>query len=64
MDRNTPASMTKCFDEHEEASFQTYRHFMQGNASMCTKEGKVFFAFGSKDMNFVHSKAIRTWMQR
>jgi hypothetical protein len=28
------------------------------------KEGKVFFAFGSKDTSFVHSKAICTWMKR
>jgi hypothetical protein len=28
------------------------------------KEGKVFFAFGSKDTNFVHSKAIRTQMKK
>jgi hypothetical protein len=28
------------------------------------KEGKVFFAFGSKDISFVHSKAIYTWKER
>jgi hypothetical protein len=28
------------------------------------KEGKVFFAFGSKDKSFVHSKATYTWMER
>jgi hypothetical protein len=28
------------------------------------KEGKVFFAFGSKDTSFIHSKAIYTWMKR
>jgi hypothetical protein len=28
------------------------------------KEGKVFFAFGSKGISFVHSKAIYTWKER
>jgi hypothetical protein len=28
------------------------------------KEGKVFFAFGSKYTGFIHSKAIYTWMER
>jgi hypothetical protein len=28
------------------------------------KEGKVFFAFGSKNTSFVHSKATCTWMKR
>jgi hypothetical protein len=28
------------------------------------KEGKVFFAFGSKDRNFVHIKAIHTQMKK
>jgi hypothetical protein len=31
---------------------------------MCTKRREAVFAFGSKDMNFVHSKAIRTWIKR
>ena len=43
MNRNTLASTTKCFDEHEEASFQTYSHFMQGNALMCTKRREGVF---------------------
>jgi hypothetical protein len=37
---------------------------MQGNASMCMKRREGVFAFGSKDTSFVHSKAIRTWMER
>jgi hypothetical protein len=28
------------------------------------KEGKVFFAFGSKNTSFVHIKAVHTWMER
>jgi hypothetical protein len=28
------------------------------------KEGKVFFAFGSKDTSFVHSQAIHTRIER
>jgi hypothetical protein len=28
------------------------------------KEGKVFFAFGSKGTIFVHIKAVHTWMER
>jgi hypothetical protein len=28
------------------------------------KEGKVFFAFGSKNTSFVHIKALHTWTER
>jgi hypothetical protein len=28
------------------------------------KEGKVFFAFGSKGTSFVHIKVVHTWMER
>jgi hypothetical protein len=28
------------------------------------KEGKVFFAFVSKNTSFVHIKAVHTWMER
>jgi hypothetical protein len=28
------------------------------------KEGKVFFAFGSKNTSFVHIKAVHTWTKR
>jgi hypothetical protein len=62
--RNTPALTTKCFVEHEEALFQTNTCILCKQMLRCVrKEGKVFFAFDSKDTNFVHSKAIRTWMK-
>jgi hypothetical protein len=28
------------------------------------KEGKVFFAFGSKNTSFVHIKAVHTWTEK
>jgi hypothetical protein len=43
--RNTPALTTKCFVEHEEASFQT-------NASMCTKRREGVFRLRLKRYEF------------
>jgi hypothetical protein len=59
----------KSFVEYEEASFQTRREGVMTCNEMlrcARKDGKVFFAFGSKDelMGFVHSKEIYTWMKR
>jgi hypothetical protein len=61
--------VTKYFVEYKDASSQielqdVWRHFVLNEKMLrCErKEGKVFFAFGSKivSVGFVHSKAIRT----
>ena len=67
MNRNCPASVTKCFVEYEEASVASMKGILCNEMLRCArKDGKVFFAFGSKDelMGFVHSKEIYTWMKR
>jgi hypothetical protein len=62
------ASATKHFVGYEEASSQTRTQaFICNEMLRCAqKEGKVFFAFGSKVilMGFIHSLAIHTWMER
>jgi hypothetical protein len=63
--------VTKCFVEYEDASSQIrleYRGTVYNEKMLrCEqKEGKVFFAFGSKivTVGFIHNKAIHTWTER
>jgi hypothetical protein len=63
--------VTKCFVEYEDALASTrleYRSILYNKKMFrCErKEGKVFFAFGSKIVTegFIHSKAIQTWAKR
>jgi hypothetical protein len=47
--KSYPASVTKCFVEYEEASVASMKGILCNEMLRCVrKEGKVFFAFGSK----------------
>jgi hypothetical protein len=68
MKESYPALAAKCFVEYGEASSQTRKEGTLYNEMLrcAQKEGKVFFAFGSKvvPVGFVHNKAIYTWTER
>jgi hypothetical protein len=51
-----------CFDSDGKASMKYKRSKVM--LRCVRKEGKVFFAFGSKSISFVHITAIRTRMER
>ena len=52
MNRNTPTSTTKCFDEHEEASFQTYTFYARKCFDVYEKKGRCFSPSAQKSYGF------------